>query len=213
MTIEYEYTFEIFPRKKILKILNKLQASKKGTYLFIVTELYDPEKPNLYLRVRDEGYRKTMTVKSGLNKDFPKETEIEINDFKEAVELFKNLGYKIKCEYEKIREIWELKDGMTHICFDIVPGKPERMEIESGNLETLNMVTKTFELDPKSSVTKNENQIYFNMFGINLPKDIGLTFNNARKNLSPLVTKNKEQFDKLISIQEDYYNRIVQRKI
>jgi adenylate cyclase class IV len=79
----------------------------KGTYLFRVQVLIHLlNTPNTYVRVRDEGYRTTMTYKlQDRNEKYPQE-EIVIDDFDNGVTLLLGLGCKKKYYYEKIREIW-----------------------------------------------------------------------------------------------------------
>jgi predicted adenylyl cyclase CyaB len=205
---EYEYTFATFNRTNTIKKLQEIKAKQVGIYLFKICVFTHPlNKPNTYIRIRDEGHRVTMTIKSDLQQSFATENEVNINDFKTGIEIYKQLGCKIKYQSEKIREIWECTDG-SHISFDMVPGKPERMEIESPTQEILDNLTKKLGFNPADSVTKNENDIYFSLFGVKVPNDMGLDFENVEKNLGPLVTKNKKEFTKLINLQKQYYEKI-----
>jgi adenylate cyclase class IV len=68
-----------------------------------------------YARVRDEGFRTTMTLKEiDPETNFENEKEIIINDFDSGIEILLALGCKKKYYYEKIREIWHVK--MMKLC-------------------------------------------------------------------------------------------------
>ncbi len=202
---EYEYTFATFNRNEVVNKLETLKAKKIGVYLFKIVVFTHPlNKKNTYIRIRDEGHRVTMTVKSDLDQSFATENEVIINDFDTGIEIYKQLGCKIKYQSEKIREIWEFDNG-SHVTFDIVPGKPERMEIESPDQKILNTLTKKLGFDPADSVTKNENEVYFLYFGVRVPDEMGLTFDNVKQNLGPLIKKNKKEFERLVNAQKNYY--------
>jgi hypothetical protein len=60
------------------------------------------------------------------------------------------VGCKKKYYYEKIRDIWSVKN--TEIVFDLNPGIDYRMEIESKTKTELNKMVKYFDL----TVQKNK---------------------------------------------------------
>lgn len=205
---EYEYTFVNYNKEDLLKQIEKLGGIKQGTYLFRVMIFNHPNnEPNTYLRVRDEGFRITMTFKDNIDKKFCNEYEVNIDDFDTGVKILIGLGCKKKYYYEKIREIHHIKDTM--IAFDLNPGKPERMEVESKNIKTLNKITKKLGLNIEDrfiyGVTPD---IYYKLFGITIIKGIDLTFSNMKKVLMPLVKKNKKEFEKLIVLQKKYYKNV-----
>ena len=64
MPIEYEYQFRNYDKAKLIKEMKHLGAKKKGDYLFRVNVFEHPNKiEDTYIRVRDEGFRITMTYK------------------------------------------------------------------------------------------------------------------------------------------------------
>ena len=207
MPIEYEYQFRNYDKTKLIKEMKQLGAKKKGDYLFRVNVFEHPNKmPDTYIRVRDEGFRITMTYKyQPLNK-FADENEIIIDDFDEAITILNNLGCKTKYYYEKIREIWNLDN--CEIVFDTIPCNPEIMEIEAVKKRDLTRLIKILELEQYRSQSYN-NDVLKELFGFTIPKtDKEVTFNNSKKLFGKLVTKNKPLFNQIIDEQKEKYKEL-----
>jgi len=207
MPIEYEYQFRNYDKSKLIKQMKQLGAKKKGDYLFRVNVFEHPNKiPDTYIRVRDEGFRITMTYKyQPLNK-FADENEIIIDDFDEAITILNNLGCKTKHYYEKIREIWNLDN--CEIVFDTIPCNPEFMEVEAVKKRDLTKLIKTLDLEKYRSQSYN-NDILNELFGFTIPKtDKEVTFNNSKKLFSKLVTKNKTLFNQIVDEQKEKYKEL-----
>lgn len=206
---EYEYTFIDYDKNLIIDNIKKLGGIKQGIYLFRVMVFIHPkDQSNNYMRVRDEGFRISMTYKNNLDKKFSNEYEVDIDNFDTGIKILLGLGCKKKYYYEKIREIYYIKDTM--IAFDLNPGKTERMEVESKDLKTLTSIVKKLGLNEKNrcieGVTPN---MYKELFGIKIPSNVDLTFINMKKVLKPLVKKNMKEFEQLIKIQKKYYKKII----
>ena len=135
MPLEYEYRYFNFDKKQILKLLEENGGIQKGHYLFRVMIFTHPLDKTSVIRIRDEGYRITMTYKENTNKEFQNENEVIINNFDEGVNIFLGLGCKKKYYFEKMREIWNISN--TEIIFDTSPGLTEIMEIESNTKKEL----------------------------------------------------------------------------
>ena len=89
MPKEYEYTVQDFDKLKIISKLRELKGVHKGTYLFRVQQLKMPGEENtkkIRARVRDEGFRITMTIKT-TTVDFDEEKEIIIDNFENGIDL------------------------------------------------------------------------------------------------------------------------------
>jgi adenylate cyclase class IV len=114
---------------------------------------------------------------------FENEEEVNIDNFDSGVKILLGLGCKKKYYYEKIREIWNLKN--TEIVFDSNPGIDDRMEIESKTKTELNKMVKIFNLKIESRPER-----YLDLFGIIIPKTLDLTFKNVKKNLVKHVKQN-----------------------
>lgn len=204
MPIEYEHNFHNFEKSAIIKKLKLFNAKKKGIYLFKVQVLKPKDgKEGSYLRVRDEGFRITMTYKYYDNKaNFADEHEVVIDNFNDGINILLGVGCEKKYYYEKIREIWNLDN--SEIIFDSIPGLPEIMEIESKTQKELKKMVKLFELDIKEEKTSN----YLSLYEINLNMT-ELKFTNVKKELLHLIKKNKELFEKIILKQINIYNKII----
>jgi adenylate cyclase class 2 len=208
MPLEYEYNFYNYNKKEVISKIKELGGKKIGHYVFKVMVFIHPfKKEGTYIRVRDEGHRVTMTFKFKDDKsEFTNESEIIINNFDSAVNILFGIGCTKKYYYEKLREIWNLKN--SEIAFDNAPGSPEDMEIESPTKKELDQIVKL--LDIKEYLVKDNAMLsIYDEFGIIIPKTIDLTFNNVKKELLKLVKKNKEKFIKLIDKQKKMYKSLI----
>lgn len=208
MSIEYEYEFLNYDKKHIISEIKKKGAKKLGQFIFKVIVFTHPlsEKASTYIRVRDEGHKITMTTKTKSEKSqFENENEVIIDDFNKAVNILYSLGCIKKYYYEKIREIWRLKDA--EIVFDINPGVPERMEIEAKSKKILDSIV-TY-LDLQNQMTKEKTNRFYDLYGEHIPKNVDLTFNTAKKILFKSIKKNKDLFNKIIDEQKELYNSLL----
>lgn len=203
MPKEFEHAFINFNKKEIITKIKELNGIKKGTFLFKVQVLVHPlNTDGTYIRVRDEGHRITMTYKyKGKDDVYSDEHEVNINNFDEGVNILLGVGCKKKYYYEKIREIWDVKN--TEIVFDTNPGIDDKMEVESKTKKELKEMIKYFNLH----IGNYENR-YNELFGIVIPPSIDLTFLNVKKVLLKHVKKNKKDFIKLVDSQIEKYNKL-----
>jgi predicted adenylyl cyclase CyaB len=204
MPKEYEYRFNSYNKKEIITKLKELGAKYFGTFKFRVIVFSDHTNSEKYIRVRDEGHRVTMTIKNNLTDKFPIENEVIINDFDEGINILLSLGCKKKYYYEKYREIWKLKN--SEIIFDMNPGIPELMEVESLKKKELDILCKKLDLNINNYEGFGNNKLYMDLFGIVVPKTLDLTFKNAKKELKP--RKNKDEFLKLVMMQVKEFKKI-----
>jgi predicted adenylyl cyclase CyaB len=206
MPQEYEYAFFNFKKNDIISKIKEMNGKHKGTYLFRVQVFIHPlEAPGTYIRVRDEGFRTTMTYKLKDPKSkFENEEEILINDFDVAVNILLGVGCKKKYYYEKIREIWDVKN--TEVVFDSNPGIDDRLEVESKTKTELNKMVKYFDLTLEGRAER-----YLDLFGIVIPKTMDLTFQNVKKGLIKFVKKDKEKFIKLVDDQLNKYKKLMKQ--
>jgi adenylate cyclase class IV len=204
MPKEYEYRFNNYNKKEIVTKLKELGAKYFGTFKFRVIVFIDQNNSEKYIRVRDEGHRVTMTIKNNLTDKFPVENEIIINDFDEGINILLQLKCKKKYYYEKYREIWNYKN--SEIIFDMNPGIPELMEVESSSKKELDILCKKLDLNINNYQGFSNNNTYLDLFGITIPKSLDLTFKNVLKQLKP--TKNKEEFKKLVKMQLKEFKKL-----
>ena len=210
MSIEYEYEFLNYDKKHIISEIKKKGAKKLGQFIFKVIIFIHPHGGNTtYIRIRDEGHKITMTTKTKSEKSqFENENEVIINDFDEAVNILYSLGCIKKYYYEKIREIWRLKDA--EIVFDINPCVPERMEIEAKSKKILDSLVS--DLDLQNQMTKEKTNRFYDLYDTSIPNNIDLTFNTAKKALFKSIKKNKDLFIKIITEQKELYNSLLKKK-
>ena len=204
MPKEYEYRFNTYNKKDIISKLKELGAKYFGTFKFKVMVFVDHNNSEKYIRVRDEGHRVTMTVKNNLTDKFPIENEVIISDFDEGINILLAVGCKKKYYYEKYREIWNLKN--SEIIFDMGPGIPELMEVESHQKKELDDLCKKLGLDINNYQGFSNNKTYLDLFGIIIPKSVDLTFSNVSKVLKP--TKNIDEFKKLVKMQLSEFKKL-----
>jgi adenylate cyclase class IV len=204
MPKEYEYRFNNYNKKDIISKLKELSAKYLGTFKFRVIVFIDQNNSEKYIRVRDEGYRVTFTIKNNLTDKFPIENEVIINNFDEGINILLQLNCKKKYYYEKYREIWNYKN--SEIIFDMNPGIPELMEVESSTKKELDILCKKLDLNISNYQGFSNNIMYSELFGITIPKTLDLTFKNAGKELKP--TKNKEEFAKLVKMQLKEFKKL-----
>jgi predicted adenylyl cyclase CyaB len=209
MPLEFEYEFYDFDKKKIINKLKNLGAKKKGAFIFKVIVFTHPlNVENSYIRIRDEAHCTTFTYKmKDLKSNFENEDEVIIDNFDAGVKILLNLGCKKKYYYEKIREIWTLKN--SEIVFDTNPGEPDRMEVESQTKKELDNLTKELNL----VINKEEHDPLIDLFGLVIPKNVDLRFETVKKDLSSLVKKNKTLFNKLVTDQLKLYNKICAKNL
>jgi predicted adenylyl cyclase CyaB len=207
MPLEYEYQFYEYDKSTIIKSIKKIGFKNKGQFIFRIMLFTHPlNTPGTYIRIRDEGYRITLTYKTKDPKsNFENEDEVLIDNFDNGVNILFGLGCKKKFYYEKIREIWSENDN--EIVFDINPGAPERMEIETSNKKDLDALTKHLQLT--DLIVEKGYKSLKELFGVVLDSNQDLTFLNAKKVLSKLVTKNKTKFKKIINDQLILYNKLI----
>ena len=158
-----------------------------------------------FARVRDEGGKVTMTVKTYANPKFPEETEIETsNSFEETVKFVRALGIQQKAYQETYREKWSIDDPEIHeITFDNVPGLPVYMEIDCTTESKLNEMVEKLGLDKTKMRFGAFDVTYEEYYGIqrgvindNTPS---ITFANIRNEIKPI--KNMDLFLRVIGEQ------------
>ena len=92
MPKEYEYRFKDYNKKEILTKLKELGAKYFGTFKFRVMVFTDQNNSEKYIRIRDEGYRVTMTIKNNLTDKFPSENEVYLTKIKSKIVNRRTLG-------------------------------------------------------------------------------------------------------------------------
>jgi adenylate cyclase class 2 len=200
MSKEIEKRFVNYDRLFIESKLKEIGAKKKGMFLFKIIQ-FKSTPPIKTLRIRDEGFRITFTVKEK-TQDYDIENEVNIDNFNEMKNILKKLGYEEKYFMEKIREIYEFDD--SELIFDHYPGLPGYIEIEAPSEEKLKELSTYFNLNFNEkfynfSILYNE---LYDTGDINLtPEKLNITFSNVNELIKPLIKKNKNDFEKILDGQ------------
>lgn len=134
MDIEYEAKFAKINKTKIRKKLKSLKAKLvRPEFLQRRFTFHLPggcEIPGGWIRVRDEGDKITLTLKTicGQKISGQKEITLKVDDFEKARQLLRNIGCVEKSYQENKRELW-LLDGIE-ITLDEWPFLEPFIEIE-----------------------------------------------------------------------------------
>jgi adenylate cyclase class 2 len=203
MPKEYEYKLKFdddITEEYIRKKLKKLKAKHYKPIIFKIKTFNHPIKKDMYIRLRDEGYKKTFTIKKNLKDKFVDEFEIIIDNIDTAEQMLLLLGCKLKYEVEKIREIYKYND--IEIVLDSLPGLPTYFEIEAPSLKELNTFCKELNID--ISKQAGDSITYDNIYGLDKNRNINgnLTFNNAKNMFLPIIKKNKKLFISILKKQK-----------
>ena len=91
MSKEIERRFFNFDRLEIERRLKEFNAVKKGIFFFKIIQ-YERNAPIKRIRLRDEGFRVTFTIKEQTN-DYDLENEVVVSDFKEMRIMLKKIGF------------------------------------------------------------------------------------------------------------------------
>jgi len=177
--------------------LKKIKAKHYKPIVFSIKSFDHPIEKNISIRLRDEGYKKTFTIKKNLSAKFVDEYEIIIDIAEQQLII---LGCKKKYEVEKIREIY--KYDKIEIVLDSYPGLPTYFEIEAPTLKELNNFCEKLSIDITKHI--NNGTIYDTLYGLeNRNKNGNLTFKNANNMFLPMIKKNKKLFVSILKKQKE----------
>ncbi len=115
---------------------------------------------NAYLRIRDEGYRTTVTYKQfdGDTVDGAKEYEIVASSFDDAINIFSASGLIYDTYQESKRENWRL--GTVEIMLDEWPWLNPYIEIEGESEEAIKNVAALLGLNWSDAVFGGVSNVY-----------------------------------------------------
>lgn len=114
------------------------------------------------LRVRDEGYRITVTYKEGGSDTYSLESETTVGSYDDMVELFQAIGLKKGPTQETRREIWKLGD--VEIMLDEWPWVEPYIEIEGPNEDAIKAVASSLGFDWKDAAYGNSDTAYMHQY-------------------------------------------------
>lgn len=169
MKIEYEATFLEIDK---VDFVNKLKENGaelvRPEYLQkrITLELPKEKRDkNTWLRVRDEGGKITMTLKSVDGKTITgqKEILVEVKSFEDTVLLLEAIGCERKSYQESRRELWKLSE--VEIAIDTWPFLETYVEIEGPSEELVQKVARILGFDYSKAIFDTVNGIYERKYG------------------------------------------------
>ena len=202
MSYEIEKNFYIFDEKNIKEELKNLNTK----YKIHLLKTYKTKVNGLMVRLRDEGFRKTFTIKhkdknNNYNK-YNKEYEVNVSNIEETLDMLELLGFSNFKYSEKIRETYFYKN--SEICFDYVPGQCNFIQIESKSQNELDYLINKLNLK-----NEDDSKKHAEYFGINKEElnKIEIKYINIDK-IKKLVKRNDDEFDNLIKKQKIMYIKV-----
>ena len=215
---EIEKRFFNFNKKEVVEKLNKMGAKYQGSHIFKVWKYQNNKNmnPDIHtVRVRDEGFRKTFTIKMrGGKEKYDTEWEVNIHNPEEMVKMLDLMEFNIDHYYEKVREIYKV--GKSEVIFDTYPAMTYSLEVESPSQQVLQKMIKKLGLK-EGDDDKKVDLDFYDKYGIKGGFDErilkggkggGYTFQNVFKNSNTLATKNKKEFKEYLKEQKSFYEKV-----
>lgn len=170
MNIEYEATFIPIDKDKMRQKLKAVGAKLERPEFFQKRSVFALPKnhdiKNGWLRVRDEGDKITLSLKSVVAGKIHDQKEIcvIVNDFYETNKLIESLGYKTKSYQENYRELWML-DGVE-ITIDTWPFLELLIEVEGKSEEGVKSVSEKLGFNWKNAKFCSADTLYKEKYGV-----------------------------------------------
>ncbi len=132
--IEVEYKFLNINKDEIREKLKEIGAELVHEEFKMVRCVFhqstNPQMKGRNTRVRKEFGKIMLTHKGVPNADgFPDETEVEVSNFDDTVNILKNSGLNLTSTQESLRETWQ--KGNVYIMIDTRPFMETYVEVES----------------------------------------------------------------------------------
>lgn len=148
MQTEYEATFAPVEKEAMRERLRACGAVLvRAEFLQRRVNFHLPKSSSVqegWLRVRDEGDKVTMSIKSvlqNISMEGQKELCLTVDDFEKAKEFLTELGCGLKSYQETKRELWKIRE--TEICIDEWPWLSPFVEIEGSSEAEVRAVADT----------------------------------------------------------------------
>ena len=137
---------------------------------------FNPKRENEWIRLRDTGDEITLTYKNVEKNsvDGTKELEVAVHDFEKTNEILKILGYPPKA-FQENKRIRYMLNGVE-VDIDSWPLIPTYMEIEGGNVEEVRAIEELLEVEQSKITALNCQDIYEDIYGIDITKIKELRF-------------------------------------
>jgi len=172
MPIEYEATFPNVSKEDMRGRLRHAGAILVRPEFMQRRTVFDlppgAGQAGTWLRVRDEGDRITLSMKSlsGERIEDQHELCLTVSDYDQAVELLRSLGCKGKAFQETKRELWKLGD--VEITIDEWPYLEPFVEVEGPNEEAVCSVAEKLGFDWSQAKFCAVGTLYSQKYGLDL---------------------------------------------
>jgi len=177
MKTEYEIRVLEINKEEIINKLESLGAVKKGAFEQ-KRYVYDlkPAENGKWIRLRTNGKTTTLTYKDVVSNtiDGTKEIEIEVDNFEKTNEFLEKIGFKNRSYQENSRIHYILNN--VEIDIDSWPMIPTYLEIEGNSEQEVIEMQNLLEVDTSKSTTLNCDDIYRQIYGIDISKIKELKF-------------------------------------
>ncbi len=182
MKIENEARVLRINIENILKRIKDMQLQfiavkfqKRYVYDFI------PPVKGRWIRLRTDGIKSSLTIKEITHTGISgtRELEIEVSDFDQTNEILNKLGYFSRSYQENFRIEFKSEDGEFDI--DFWPQIDPYFEIESDSEEKVKFLFSQFGYSIKDIISLNVDDVYRNIYGIDLDKIKNLEFSKEDK--------------------------------
>lgn len=177
MKTEYEIRVLEINKEEIVNKLKKLGAIIKGNFKQ-KRYVYDlkPAENGKWIRLRTNGKVTTLTYKDIVSNtiDGTKEVEFEVEDFDKANEFLEKIGF-INRNYQENERIQFILNNVE-IDIDSWPMIPTYMEIEGKSEEEVLNMKKVLNIDESNVTTLNCDDIYRQIYKIDISKIKELKF-------------------------------------
>ncbi len=181
MHTEYEVRILEIDVSKVVKKLEKAGAKKEWD-LLQRRYVYDliPKVDNKWIRLRTNGEKTTLTIKSLVSSeiDGTHELEIEVDDFERCHLILNELGFEPK-GYQENRRIQYKLNGVE-IDIDSWPLIPTYLEIEGPSEEIVYETLEKLGFNKEDCVTRDVQGIYMK-YGYDLDQIFDLKLEEERK--------------------------------
>ena len=177
MKTEYEIRILKIDKEEMIKKLEGLGAIRRGKFEQ-KRYVYDlrPAEKSKWIRLRTNGKTTTLTYKDIESNtiDGKKEVEFEVEDFNKANEFLERIGFKNRSYQENERIQYVLNN--IEIDIDTWPMIPTYMEIEGNSEMEVNNMKNLLNINENKVTTLNCNDIYKQIYGIDISKIKELKF-------------------------------------
>lgn len=168
MQTEFEATFLSVNKEEIRKRLQSADAELIYPEYLMKRVVFNPAIPEhgVWLRVRQEAEKTTMSVKKVIGDKITdqKEIQLTVDSFENGLAFLIAVGAQQKSYQETKRELWILDD--VDITIDTWPGLNPLVEVEGKNEEMVKTVSKKLGFDYASAYFGAVDGVYVKELGI-----------------------------------------------